>query len=166
MFYPLLKKYVKDTPITTHGEIKLLKNFAVTTFKNIAITVDFGYMDNCAINAAIAQGGKDAHYVLIHVSESAGAIVLGHDTNDLESNEDMKNLKLYQTNLLENGFSVSTKLGFGNPKKIIPEIVNEIAPNLLVMGAHGHDTLKDLIFGTTLDVVRHQVKASILIVKE
>jgi len=36
---------------------------------------------------------------------------------------------------------------------------------LLVMGAHGHRAFKDLIFGTTLDAVRHNVKIPVLIVK-
>jgi manganese transport protein len=33
------------------------------------------------------------------------------------------------------------------------------------MGAHGHKALKDIIFGTTLDAVRHSVKVPVLIVK-
>jgi len=166
IFYPLIKRYVQLNPTTTHGNITLINSFEDISYKSIAITVDFGEMDNYAIHAAIAQGGKSAKYSLIHISESAGAIVLGSETDDLESNEDLKNLNLYKDNLIANGYDVEIKLGFGNPKKIIPEIVNEINPNLLVMGAHGHNTLKDLILGTTLDVVRHQVNASIFIVRK
>ena len=166
IFYPLIKRYVQLNPTTTHGNVTLINRFEDINYKSIAITVDFGEMDNYAIHAAIAQGGKSAKYSLIHISESAGAIVLGSETDDLESNEDLKNLNLYKDNLIANGYDVEIKLGFGNPKKIIPEIVNEINPNLLVMGAHGHNTLKDLILGTTLDVVRHQVNASIFIVRK
>ena len=32
----------------------------------------------------------------------------------------------------------------------------EIEPDLVIMGAHGHGGLKDLIFGTTISPVRHQ----------
>jgi manganese transport protein len=32
------------------------------------------------------------------------------------------------------------------------------------MGAHGHKGFKDLLFGTTVDAVRHKVKIPVLIV--
>jgi manganese transport protein len=32
------------------------------------------------------------------------------------------------------------------------------------MGAHGHKGLKDLIFGATINAVRHQLKVPLLIV--
>jgi len=35
-----------------------------------------------------------------------------------------------------------------------------------VMGAHGHKFLKDLIFGATVDTVRHRVDIPVLVVKE
>ncbi len=34
------------------------------------------------------------------------------------------------------------------------------------MGAHGHRRIKDLIFGTTIDPVRHALKVPILVVRE
>ena len=36
----------------------------------------------------------------------------------------------------------------------------------MAMGAHGHTGFKDLIFGTTINAVRHQVKVPLLVVKE
>jgi manganese transport protein len=38
--------------------------------------------------------------------------------------------------------------------------------DMLVMGAHGHTWLSDLIFGTTVDVVRHRVTIPVFIVKQ
>jgi len=165
IFFPILKKYTRTKAQTPHGVVAELSVFASIEFKKIAIAVDFGSMDKQTIKYALSQGGKGAEYTLIHISESAGAIVLGNETDDLESNEDLKNLKIYEQSILQNGYNVSVKLGYGNPKKVIPEIVNELSPNMLVMGAHGHNTLKDLIFGTTVDAVRHKVKAAILIVQ-
>jgi manganese transport protein len=34
------------------------------------------------------------------------------------------------------------------------------------MGAHGHNMLKDIIFGTTVNKVRHKINIPVLIVKE
>jgi manganese transport protein len=44
-------------------------------------------------------------------------------------------------------------------------MVSEFGADLLVMGAHGHRFLKDLVFGTTLNTVRHRIKIPILIVR-
>jgi manganese transport protein len=41
----------------------------------------------------------------------------------------------------------------------------EIKPDLLVMGAHGHGGLKDLIFGNTINPVRHDLNIPILVVR-
>ena len=41
----------------------------------------------------------------------------------------------------------------------------EINPDLVIMGAHGHGGLKDLIFGTTINPVRHHLDVPMLIVR-
>ncbi|MCB0577546.1 MAG: universal stress protein, partial [Saprospiraceae bacterium] len=53
----------------------------------------------------------------------------------------------------------------GTAKKAVPLLVNENNVDLLVMGAHGHHTFKDLIFGTTVGAVRHAVKMPVLVVR-
>jgi manganese transport protein len=45
-------------------------------------------------------------------------------------------------------------------------MVKEFQADLLVMGAHGHKFFKDLIFGATVDTVRHRVDIPVLVVKE
>ena len=47
-----------------------------------------------------------------------------------------------------------------------PRVVESLKPDLLIMGAHGHTGLKDLIFGTTINSVRHHVRVPLLVVKE
>lgn len=135
-------------------------------FNKIAVTVDFSSSDSHAINNAIVQGGKNAEYTLIHIVETAGARMMGNEINDFETSEDMLNLEKYKTELEGLGYNIKLKLGFGNPKKSIPEIVNNSDCSLLVMGAHGHKAFKDILFGTTLDSVRHNVKIPVLIVKK
>ena len=71
----------------------------------------------------------------------------------------------YQLLLTSKGFKVTTKLGFGNPTKVIPALINEADFDLLVMGTHGHKGLKDLIFGTTVDKLRHEISIPLFIVK-
>ena len=57
------------------------------------------------------------------------------------------------------------KEDFRNINVTISNIINQTDADILVMGAHGHKGLKDIIFGSTVDKVRHQVKIPVLIVK-
>jgi manganese transport protein len=54
------------------------------------------------------------------------------------------------------------KLGFGNPKSVIPKLVFD--SDLLVMGTHGHTALKDMLFGTTVERVRHNISIPLVLV--
>ena len=164
-FAPFLKKIKGKDNVVPDGLPEDLNIIATKKYKRIAITVDFSSSDSKAISNAFTQGGNEAEYVLIHIVETAGARMMGHEIDDLETVSDKINLEKYKTELESKGFTVQTKLGFGNPKKSIPEIVNTCDCDLLVMGAHGHRAFKDMLFGTTLDAVRHNVKVPVLIVK-
>lgn len=132
--------------------------------KRIAVSLDFGTMDSQAIRGAIAQGGKEAHYLLVHITESAGAMWLGKDVSDFESQKDIENMDSYKKFLTESGYHCETRIGYGNPKKIIPEIIAEERADLLVMGAHGHKALMDFLLGSTVDAVRHRITIPILVI--
>lgn len=149
-----------------HGTAVTLSDLNNPIYKQIAITIDFTNVDSIAIQSAFAQGGKNAKYLLIHVVETAGAMVYGSSIADKESSIDKEALNKYVKQLTEMGYQAEMKIGYGNPKRKIPAMVKEFKSDLLVMGAHGHNFIKDLIFGTTVDTVRHRVKIPVLIVRE
>lgn len=132
--------------------------------RHVAVTVDFSSSDLKAISAAVNQCSENGRFTLIHIVESAGARILGGDISDLESQSDRRKLEEYAATLEENGFRVNYLLGYGSPKKIIPQIIRQANVDLLVMGTHGHRGIKDLIFGQTVDYVRHHVSVPLLIV--
>ena len=72
--------------------------------------------------------------------------------------------KKYQDNLITLGYKVETKVGYGTAATAIVQIINSQSFDLLVMGAHGHRNIKDILFGTTVNKVRHQVKIPVLII--
>lgn len=162
---PFLKKITEFTHSLTLDTPSDLQIISTKSYDRIAVTVDFSPSDSKAISSAIAQGGQQATYILIHIVETAGARMFDQEVDDLETISDKLNLEKYQKDLQAKGYAIETSLGFGNPKKSIPEIVNNSDCDLLVMGAHGHKALKDIIFGTTLDTVRHKVKVPVFIVK-
>ena len=164
---PYLEKRAKEKEmIIPHGTAAQLVDLEKPIYSKVAICLDFSAIDSLSIRSAVAQGGKEARYVLIHVVETAGAMVYGSEIADRETKEDKVALELYVTQLQELGYNAELKVGYGNPRRRIPEMIKEFDADLLVMGAHGHTLIKDLIFGTTLDAVRHRIRIPILIVRE
>jgi manganese transport protein len=166
VFKPFINKAKHEVQSHLPHNFKL--NFSkVATYnkKNIAISVDFSDADEIAINSAFELGGKEANYTLIHVVETIGAIMYGGNIDDHETKIDEILLLEYQEILAKNGFAVDIKLGFGKPNKAIPKIVNEGSFDILVMGTHGHTGFKDLLFGTTVDKLRHKISIPLFIVK-
>ncbi len=170
LLYVIVNPFVNKAKSTEirhlHGNLKTIADAKIPVYSKVAITVDFSDTDSVTINHALAQGGKDAEYMLIHIVETAGALLMGNEIEDMESSTDKDYLAIYKNHLTEKGFKVSTKLGFGNPKHAIPEIVNTKEADLLVMGAHGHSGIKDLLFGTTVDAVRHRINIPVFIVRK
>jgi manganese transport protein len=162
--FPLIGKARGDAR-APHGEYAAVGSFENPQYKKIVIALDFSSVDKKVLQHALAAGQKEATYHLIHAVETAGAIVMGSDINDLEAEADRKNLKKYAENLKELGFLVEYHIGYGSPRKVIAKAVLDHQADLLVLGAHGHKGIKDLIFGATANAVRHAVKIPVLIVK-
>ena len=111
------------------------------------------------------QGGKKAQYTLIHVVETAGARYYGTEVMDHETQSDADNLDTYVSALIKLGYKAKSHIGFGTAANSIAEIVNNDHIDFIVMGSHGHKAIKDLIFGTTVNSVRHKVNVPVLVVK-
>lgn len=164
LIYPLWSKRIKPAAEIPHGDAREIEAAKPLHYRNVGVTVDFSEKDLSTIRHAMLQGGKSAKYTLIHVVETAGARYHGEEVMDMETEIDTENLSKYQANFKELGYTAEIKIGYGSPAKAIAAIVNNNQIDLLVMGAHGHKTLKDLIFGTTVNKVRHQVNIPVLII--
>lgn len=161
--FPFRAKRRKEREML-HGAIPQL-HLQQPEFSRIAMALDFGAMDERVINFALKQGGVNARYTLIHIVESAAARYLGGATLDEESEEDANRLRQYVNQLRIAGYDVEGELGYTNRNTDIVRIVKERNADLLVLGSHGHRTLKDWLYGTTIDVVRHQLDIPVLLVK-
>jgi len=164
LLQPFIMKRFKKTEKSFHSNFRPLLLTELSPSKRIAITVDFSHSDNKAINKALQMGNKTSTFILIHVLESTGAVVYGDNTHDLERDEDASRLHEYQKLLQQAGFEVEIQLGFGDAKKAIPKLVRDLNCDTLVMGTHGHRTLKDLLFGSTINSIRHEIKIPMVLV--
>jgi len=161
---PFISSHKYNTEAAFHEKFKPLVLDTTSAFDRIAVTVDFGTSDNKAINRAIQLGNEGSTLILIHVLESTSAVVYGENAHDLEREEDYQKLIVYQQQLTSAGIRSEIQLGFGLPKTAIPQLVKKNNCDALVMGTHGHKTLKDILLGTTIESVRHSIKVPLVLV--
>ncbi len=164
-FHPLISRGQTETFNAPHGQALEISDLEGVVYSNIGIPVDFSIHDKNTIRNALIQGGKNAKYYLIHIVETAGATYHGEKVLDFETKSDFDNLQKYKLNLEKLGYEADVLIGYGRTAKAISRLVRVNNVDLLVMAAHGHKGLKDIIFGTTLDSVRHKVKIPVLIVR-
>lgn len=164
-FRPLFIRMKGERVLSPHGHFVPLDIRPASTFKRIAIALDFSDRDSVAVSRAIQEGGREAEFLLIHVVESAGAYISGGESYDREASTDRSSLESYASQLKELGYKVHYALEYGNPKRRIPQIVRSFDADLLIMAAHGHQWFKDLLFGTTVDTVRHRIPIPMLVVR-
>ena len=92
--------------------------------------------------------------------------VYGSDSSTAEVEAGRAYLDSLVGSLGQLDIDVETAIRHGsNPRREIVKYAREIQPDLLVMGAHGHGGIKDLIFGNTINPVRHQLNIPILVVR-
>jgi manganese transport protein len=164
LLVPVITKDRHQNDSGFHGDFIPLLIEPPKSMQRIAVTVDFSTSDNKAINKAIQLGEKEFVLILIHVLESTNAVVFGEDAYDHEREVDYQNLLKYQQSLSEKGIQSEVQLGFGNPKFAIPQLLDKNNCDALVMGTHGHRTVKDILLGSTIENIRHSIKVPLVLV--
>ena len=136
-------------------------------YRRILVPLDHTSLDHQAIAHAAAMARMHhAKLYLLHVEEGVTSQVYGSLSSTAEVKAGRKYLDEIVRALRDEGLDVETVVAHSSkPNREIVRCAREIQPDLLIMGAHGHGGLKDLIFGTTINSVRHKLRAPILIVR-
>jgi len=165
LIYISLPKKWRRRKLAMPSEIEQIE-FEQHPFANIGVALDLGKMDSKVLSHArtLAQQ-NNSHLVLIHIVEGVGGQIFGKNAYDNEARDDMEHLEGHAKQLRTTGLEVQAVLGFGRISKEIVRIANEQKIDLLVMGAHGHSGIKDIIFGTSISKVRHVLKIPVLVVR-
>ena len=164
LMFPLLNKKEKTVSIQMHPDIIGLQNLEVPVYSKIAVALDFSEADVKLLASAIGQAKRETRFLLIHVVESASAILHGKETDDYETKKDEERLNFFVSQLNERGFDAACELGYRNRVKEIVRIVKNNNADMLVIGAHGHTAIKDFVYGETVNAVRHELKIPVLVV--
>lgn len=141
---------------------------APPVYRRILVPLDHSNRDKAAIAHASAMAlPHGARLYLLHVEEDVTSQVFGALSTSAETVADREYLEEIVRTLAAAGISAELTIEHGrSPREAIVSRAREISPDLIVMGAHGHRGLKDLIFGNTINAVRHEVSAPVLVVGE
>jgi manganese transport protein len=104
--------------------------------------------------------------VLIHVVDSPVTRFLGADTADRETGADERYLIDLVQGLRDQGYRAEFVLLHGpDPAGRIVSHLREEPVDLLVVGSHGHGLVRDILYGQTVDRVRHNLEIPMLIAR-
>ena len=135
-------------------------------YHSILVPLDHSDRDRAAIAHAASmarQHGATLH--LLHVEEGVISQLYGSLSSTAEVKEGEEYFREILRSLENEGIRAELTVVHGrSPKDEIVRLARQIRPDLVVMGAHGHRGLKDLIFGNTINGVRHEIAAPVLVV--
>lgn len=86
-------------------------------------------------------------------------------SDSLEIKEDRAYLDDIAKKLVEEGFHVAARLAAGKPSRQILDVARAEGCNLIAMTTHGHKLLSDLIYGETIETVRHESEIPLFLVR-
>jgi len=165
-FLPLFRKGTAWT--TTDGEAgeRLAKQIMPMTIKHIGVALEHTDGDAKIISAAITLAkSHNASITLVHVVDTPGVTVYGNESESLHSANDKAYLERLAEEVAERDFQVNTDLRFGQPVEELVKSVKENNFDLLVLGSHGHHLMGDIIYGETVDSVRHAIDIPVFVVR-
>jgi nucleotide-binding universal stress UspA family protein len=137
-------------------------------YQRILVAVENSPADQTILNHVRGLAAlTGAELLLVHVADGFAA----RHFNDLElrESEEMQKDRAYldrlSTELTAHNIRVSTELAMGDPATELIRLADARHADLIAMSTHGHRGLNDLLRGTTVSRVRHEVKIPVLLLR-
>ncbi|MGC8907898.1 MAG: Nramp family divalent metal transporter [Desulfomonilaceae bacterium] len=138
----------------------------VPRYRRVGVAVAFTDDDKKVLSHALPLARQhNATLCLFHVVEGAAGVTFGSDAYDAEAREDEQYLNKLAVALSHRGVEVETFLGFGPVPRELVRLAQEQKADILVMAAHGHRGIRDMLFGSTISPVRHELDIPVIIVR-
>jgi manganese transport protein len=137
-------------------------------YQNILVALENSRADETLI-PHIAKLAKlhGSDLLLVHVAD--GFVARNFNQLSLMESDEMKEDRAYlenaAANLRTSGLNVDTYLALGDPAQGILKAADDSHCDLIAMTAHGHRLLGDLLFGSTINEVRHKAQVPVLLVR-
>jgi len=168
--YVTLKPLLRPGRLWESGRTTLVSDVAgriqTMPFKEIGIALEHSPGDAEVISAAVtlARSNK-ARLTLIHVIDTPGTLVYGEESASQHGAQDKAYIEDLAREIEARDLPVDIMLRRGTPADEIVRAAEEFPFDLLVLGSHGHRGLGDLVYGATVDSVRHAVRCPVLVVR-
>jgi nucleotide-binding universal stress UspA family protein len=137
-------------------------------YKKILVALENSRFDN-ALLAHIGELAPLHHSELLLVHVADGFAARNFEQLKLAESQEMKDDRAYlETSadaLRDRGIAVSTRLALGDPAKGILHTAAAEQCDLIAMTTHGHRLLGDIIYGSTINEVRHKADVPVLLVR-
>ncbi len=162
MFYGL--RPVAREPVPAGAAV--VSNLPEPVYRRILVPLDHSDRDRAAIaHAAALARPHGATLHLLHVEEGVTSQLYGSLSQTAEIHAGEEYFQGIVESLEREGIHAQLTVVHGrSPKDEIVRVARQLKPDLVVMGAHGHRGVKDLIFGNTINGVRHEIAAPVLAV--
>jgi len=137
-------------------------------YRNILVAIEHSPADEAIVQHVTALARlTGASLVLVHVADGFAA---RHFSDlGLRESEEMREDRLYLEQLVErlraDGFTVRAQLALGDPVAELVKAARAEQVDLLAMATHGHRLVNDILRGSTVDRVRHEITIPVLLVR-
>jgi manganese transport protein len=141
---------------------------APETYRRILVPLDHTDLDRVALrHAASLARIHGSTLVLLHVEEGVASQVYGDRAGTAEEQEGDLYLRRIAERMTAEGIVVETHIAFSTrPRDEIVRVARGTGVDLVVMGSHGHKGIKDIVFGSTINDVRHALDVPVLAVRD
>jgi manganese transport protein len=147
------------------GASAVIEQIETHRSKHIAVALGRDDSDTAVVGRALSLAkAEEALLTLIHVADSAPAQFYSSDAYDEHTRDDERYLLEIAAEVRAAGVAVEIALPQGDPCKELIRFAESHGVDILVMGSHGHRLIGDLLWGQTVDPVRHRVGIPVLVV--
>ena len=148
------------------GALAIIEGIQTHRSKHIAAALGRDDGDAAIVGRALSLAkAEGALLTLVHVVDSAPAQVYSSDVYDEHTRDDEQYLLEIATEVRALGVAVEIALPHGDPSEKLIDFAVAHKVDMLVMGSHGHRLLGDLLWGETVDPVRHRVGIPVMVVR-
>lgn len=137
-------------------------------YRKILIALDHTKADDVLLpHIAQLAGLMKSTLFVVHVAD--GWAARNYDQLRLAESEEMKADRAYLESVAARlrqttGLPVETRLALGDPPREILKLANAEDCDLIAMTTHGHRLIGDILFGSTIEYVRHRTQIPLLVI--
>lgn len=137
-------------------------------YQNILVALDHTKADDVLLPHITELATKmKSRLLLVHVAD--GFVARNYNQLKLAESEEMKADREYLESTVarvrkETGLTVHAKLALGDPPHEILRLAEEEKCDLIAMTTHGHRLIGDILFGSTIEYVRHRTHVPLLVI--